>query len=316
MRWQRRCYLELMRGLLGGARARQLRGRSKPTARAALVIAALLLLAACRSSTSTPARTSNSHVPSTGVAASITIAVVGDFGNASPNERAVAALVSREQPAWVLSLGDNVYSDRGYQALVGAYYGSFIRKHRFLPVTGNHDYLQGIAAYDRFFGTAGRTRYYVAHISSQVDVFVLDSQAALDSADARKQQKAWLASALKRSTAVFKLVALHHPPYNVGAGHGSTPEFQWDFKAMGASMVLAGHEHNYQRITRAGITYIVDGVGGARLYRCGGAISGLKTCQDNRFGALFLHIDGDGIHGRFLDTSGKQRDSFALPGVG
>ena len=48
-------------------------------------------------------------------------------------------------------MGDNVYDDRGYEALVGAYYGPWVAAHSLLPAVGNHDHEEGIGAFDAFF---------------------------------------------------------------------------------------------------------------------------------------------------------------------
>jgi tartrate-resistant acid phosphatase type 5 len=37
---------------------------------------------------------------------------------------------------------------------------------------------------------------------------------------------------------------------------------QWPFAAWGATAVLAGHDHDYERLTVGGLPYFVNGLGG------------------------------------------------------
>jgi hypothetical protein len=51
---------------------------------------------------------------------------------------------------------------------------------------------------------------------------------------------------------------------------------------MGADLILSGHDHTYERMVRHGATYIVDGTGGAKLYKCkANPVYGSKICLDN-----------------------------------
>ena len=75
------------------------------------------------------------------------------------------------------------------------------------------------------------------------------------------------------------LVAVHHPPFTGGVNHGGSPRMLQDMDDAATKagfwphVVLSGHSHNYQRYTRtvSGLTipYIVAGMGGHGLTRCG-----------------------------------------------
>lgn len=68
------------------------------------------------------------------------------------------------------------------------------------------------------------------------------------------------------------IIAVHHPPFTGGTGHGGSPAMLADIDAackkagVWPHVVLSGHAHNYQRYTRAvnnfQIPYIVAGCGG------------------------------------------------------
>ena len=75
-------------------------------------------------------------------------------------------------------------------------------------------------SYLDYFTLPGNERYY--HFQwGLLEVFCLDSEIwEPDGIDVDSAQAAWLRGALAASTATWKLVALHTPPYSSG-GHGS-----------------------------------------------------------------------------------------------
>ena len=239
------------------------------------------------------------------------VAVVGDYGVGSEGEQAVADLVSRARPRAVVSVGDNVYDDRGYEALVGAYYGPWVESQNLLPAVGNHDHEEGIGAFDAFFPYLHGRHVYAAGRGG-MRFFVLDTTTALDSPDSMRRQREWLKRSLLASRARWKVVVLHHPPFSSGDVHGSTPEFQWPFGSWGADLVLAGHDHLYERIVADGTTYVVDGSGGKDLYGFGDAVAGSRVRFSDDFGALFLTASDRTLTGEFWSAAGVRVDRFAL----
>lgn len=240
------------------------------------------------------------------------LVALGDFGSGDSNQEQVAKSIVLNNPEWFVSLGDNVYSSVGYSVLIGSYYGDFINNARFLPATGNHDYLEGIANYDAYFKTSELTHYYKKAISPDIELFVLDSEAALQSADSMNTQRAWLEDQISKSVAKFKFVVIHHPPFSSGKKHGSNSMFQWNFSELGVTAVLSGHEHLYERLTMDQVTYLVSGAGGKTLYKCGQALKGQEACIDNSFGALYFTKVGDSLRGEFRNSEGVVLDSFVL----
>jgi tartrate-resistant acid phosphatase type 5 len=247
------------------------------------------------------------------VASASVIAVIGDFGSGTPAERQVANLVARVRPTTIVTTGDNVYTSAGYPTLVGDYYGRWVTRRQFLPSTGNHDYAQGIARFDAYFGAITGGRVYAA-VRGDVAFFVLDSQGALSSPASLSRQRAWLRSAMRGSAARWKVVVLHHPPYSSGTAHGSSPQFRWPFAAWGADLVLSGHEHSYERLLTGGVTYVVDGSGGKDLYALGSPLPGSRARDDVDYGALFLTPGATTLTGEFRAVSGRVVDRFSLPG--
>ncbi len=223
--------------------------------------------AAPTTSTTTAAPTTTSTVsdPDT----TVHIAALGDTGTGSPEQYAVASLIDaaeeeHEYDALVL-LGDMIY-EVGDPALID----SVIRQPyapvldgptRLVPALGNHDVKLGRG--DEIMEELGAPgRWYAVDIGP-ARIIVLDSNRP-ESAT----QLAWLEQALAEAQDRWLIVALHHPPYSAGR-HGSDLPTRSAFGALfarnGVDLVLAGHEHDYQRsVPDDGITYVVSG-GGAKL---------------------------------------------------
>jgi predicted phosphodiesterase len=236
------------------------------------------------------------------------IAVISDFGTARKAQRAVANMVADFNPSFVVTAGDNIYTKKkGYKKLVGDYY-----PQKIVPVPGNHDYLEGIEKYDAYFGTTPTTRTYVYHAESGVDFFMIDSDPGLTSSKVRREQREWLLTATKASKAKYKVVVLHHPPFSSGK-HGSTKKYQWDYASYGIDLVISGHDHTYERIVRDGVTYVVAGTGGAKLYDCRKKlVGGSLGCNDRQYGALMLYANSHQLRVVFHGTAGQPLDLFTI----
>ena len=88
------------------------------------------------------------------------------------------------------------------------------------------------------------------------------------------------------------ILAVHHPPFTAGAGHGGSPRMLQDldqvFKSSGVypHAVISGHAHNYQRFTRTEgnrqTPYVISGSGGhaANPLRSGSNSTPIRTPLD------------------------------------
>ncbi len=269
-------------------------------------------LTSCSPSGGGLAPESSSTVTGSATDSSDIIAVIGDFGSGDENERAVADLIAARNADAVVTTGDNVYSNAGYATLVGDFYGPFVATGTFYPATGNHDYEQGIAAFDDYFGYLKGQRDYTVTLGD-TEFFILDGDQGLASLDANHNQEAWLRNVVGASIATYKIVVVHYPPYSSGDRHGSTSDYQWDFAGMGVTLVLSGHDHLYERIESGGVTYVVNGAGGKTLYACGDRVSGSALCFDANFGALFLSSTPEGLGGEFVEADSTVVDGFTIP---
>jgi hypothetical protein len=146
-----------------------------------------------------------------------------------------------------------------------------------------------------------------------VHVFALDSDInEPDGTTSASIQGNWLQQELATSSAPWKLVYFHHPPYSSGP-HGSTMDMQWPFEAWGATAVLAGHDHTYERIIRNGFPYFVNGLGGSSIYTFGRRpVTGSVVRYNGDYGAMLVDASADTLRFQFITRGGTLVDIYTL----
>jgi len=262
-----------------------------------------------------------------GFAEGLRIGVIGDYGYSGAPEEDVANLLERLGVSSVITTGDNNYPagsiatideniGRYYHRFIGDYRGRFGCRppsNRFFPSLGNHDWVApGAAPYLAYFSLPGNERYY-DFVEGSVHFFALDSDPGEpDGITADSPQGLWLKNKLAASTDKWRIVYMHHPPYSSGP-HASQANMQWPFKAWGVDLVLSGHDHDYERITVDGMTYIVCGLGGASIYTFGEAVDGSTSRFGDAFGAGVLDADATRLRFRFYATTGQVVDEVSIP---
>ncbi len=234
-----------------------------------------------------------------------TFATIGDFGVANSAEQNVANLVDSWNPEFVVTLGDNDYTGGNYEQSVRPYYGSYISStcsnNRFFPSFGNHD---STSAYNSIFPCTGK-QYRVK--KGDVEFFTINSDVSSPSSSAR----AWLQNALADSTAAWKVVFFHHAAYSSG-NHGSASKMQLPYAEWGADIVMAGHDHHYERIERNGIWYFVNGLGGRGRYSVGSPITGSKVLYNSNWGAMRVDTTSTTFRVQFVNISGTVIDDYTI----
>ncbi|MBK8905879.1 MAG: metallophosphoesterase [Anaerolineaceae bacterium] len=257
----------------------------------------------------------------------VILTVIGDFGYAGTPEADVANLVHSWNVDYVLTTGDNNYPDGAastidanigqyYQQYIGSYTGSYgpgAVENRFFPVPGNHDWNTGtLQPYLDYFTLPGNERYYEVELGP-VHLFALDSDSGEpDGRTAASTQASWLQAELTSSSAPWKLVTLHHPPYSSSSVHGSDPDMQWPFADWGATAVLAGHDHTYERLQQDGIPYFVNGLGGRSIYSLGNPLPGSVVRYNLDYGAMRLEAGPHCLNFSFYSRGGSLIDSITL----
>ncbi len=279
-----------------------------------------------------------------GSASATSFAVIGDFGYAGPNEQAVAAMIDSWQVDFILTVGDNSYNPSAIDSNIGQYYSNYIGAYkgsfgtgspvnRFFPALGNHDYSDGggINSYLGYFTLPGtgiasdrtsRNERYYDFIIGPCHFFALNSDSEEpDGIDSSSVQAQWLKSELKYSGSPWNVVLFHHAPYSSGAVHGNTAIMQWPFEKWGVDVVLAGHEHTYERIMRDdnhngdSIPYIVNGLGGRSIYNFStNIVPGSAVRYNGNYGAMKVSADDSTLKLQFfsIDNGGTIFDSISL----
>lgn len=257
-------------------------------------------------------------------------AVIGDYGLAGQGEQDVANLVRSWKPEFIVTTGDNNYEKGGattIDANVGQYYHDFIYpylgsygagadRNRFFPTLGNHDwYTTDAKPYRDYFTLPGNERYYDV-TWGPVHLFCLDSDShEPDGVNFNSTQGSWLRTRLAASRARWKLVFCHHPPYSSGMWETSTPYMQWPFREWGATAVLSGHTHAYERVMLSGFPYFVNGLGGASKAQLTTPLPGSQVRYNRDFGAMLVTADTSRITFQFVTRTGAMIDAYTLSGV-
>ncbi len=272
-----------------------------------------------------PART---VVPSTPTPESVRFAVIGDFGDAGPDEEAVADLVKSWAPDFITTTGDNNYFNGKAETIdenIGQYYHEFIAPYegahgkgadvnRFFPALGGHDWRQPMAQpYIDYFTLPGNEYYYDVRWGP-VHLFVLDSMDQQpDGNTSDSAQAFWLQESMTASDAPWKIVVSHRPPYSSGH-HGPEEHMRWPFQEWGASAVLSGNDHNYERIMVDGLPYFVNGLGGARIYEFDGdeEMEGSAVKFNGDHGAMLVEADDTTLRFQFITQAGDVIDDYTM----
>jgi 3',5'-cyclic AMP phosphodiesterase CpdA len=195
----------------------------------------------------------------------VRFAVIGDTGTGGKEQYEVGALMAKAHQTFpfefVLMLGDNIYGHKTpeefkrkfedpYKALLDG-------GVKFYATLGNHD--DPNERYYKPFNMNGQ-RYYTIK-KADVEFF------ALDSTYFDPQQSDWLQKQLSNSGARWKICLFHHPLYSDARYHGPDTDLRSRMEPIlqknGVDVVLAGHEHVYERIKpQGGICYFVLGNAG------------------------------------------------------
>lgn len=235
-------------------------------------------------------------------------------------DAATAEQARAYDPHLVFALGDTQYSSGRANEFRDGYADSWGELQAITrPVPGNHEYdTDGASGYYEYFADQTEPPGYYAFDVDDWRVYALNSNC--DHIDCAAENT-WLEQDLADNPRRCIALLMHHPLYSSGAEHGDSPEGR-RFWITGlehhADLVLAGHDHVYERfeamdadgnLTDSGIVSFVVGTGGKSLYQLGTRRTGSQVFQNEHAGVLALKL-GEGRYAWQYETiDGNHIDS-------
>jgi hypothetical protein len=252
----------------------------------------------------------------------------GDIaGCKNPEGAAATAKLIEQIPGTVFAAGDLAYEKGSAEEFKNCYdpaWGRF--KDRTRPALGNHEYVEPTAsAYFQYWGThAGPPgKGYYSYELGDWHIVVLNTNCdakGLGGCGAGSAQETWLKEDLAKRPTACILAYGHHALFSSGIfkKHAVHPELKqiWqDLYAAHADLVLAGHEHSYERFAPQdpegkadpanGIREIVAGTGGRSHDLLGFATPNSEVREWDTFGVLKLRLSPGKYAWEFIPEEGK-----------
>jgi len=263
-----------------------------------------------------------------------TVVAVGDIAcneriPVTPTEcqhAATARLAESLNPDRVLVLGDTQYFDGTAAEFAGGYEPTWGRlKPRTMAAVGNHEYhVPGAADYYAYFGqAAGRPDrgFHAATVGGWRLVALNSMCSEVGGCEEGSIQERWLRYDLKRFPTRCTIAFWHHPRYSSTRTRSSRMSALWrTLMKWGADLVLAGHDHDYERFAPmnagaqlnyvSGLRSFVVGTGGQNLFD----VSATPWSPGSerllaRFGVLELTLYSRGYRWAFHTIDGEVADS-------
>ena len=237
-----------------------------------------------------------------------TLLAVGDIASCfSKGDEQTAALLKR-LPGTIAVLGDIAYetgSSADFAQCFDPVWGSLVPRIR--AALGNHEYGTGTAAVAISKLGLPRNGWYSYSVGAW-HVIVLNSNCDKVGGCGRgSRQWRWLRADLAANNDRCTLAYWHHPRFSSGI-HGSNAAYSpfWELLARAkADVVLAGHDHDYERFRpMKGIRSFVVGTGGRSLYPTLIPRAGSVVRSSSTYGILRLTLRPTGYDWRFLPVGG------------
>lgn len=315
--------------------------------------------------------------PPAGVAKKTRVWFLGDAGTAALAQRQVRDAYynftgETHTNLWVM-MGDNAYTngtDAEYQAAVFDVYTSMLRKSVLWPAFGDREALsatsstQSGAYYDLFTlptraeagGVASATEAYYSFDYANIHFICLNSQDLPRTANGA--MLTWLQQDLAANKKPWTIAFWHHPPYSKGLYDSDRENQLLEMRRNvlpllengGVDLVLAGHNHSYERsflldghyglsnsLTSAMLRSNGDGrVGGDGAYHkstygpvsrhgtvylvagCSGEVQNASLNHPamrvalSALGSVVLDVDSNRVDVKFVDERAGVRDHFTI----
>jgi acid phosphatase type 7 len=244
----------------------------------------------------------------------INVLAFGDSGGGGSDQEALLSKMFDVPFELMIHTGDLAY-DNGtleqFESTVFATYAQLFRHILFAPASGNHDYetLNGAPFRDVFALPGDSKERWYSYDYGRIHFAVLDTE------DSYTTQAAWLDADLAASKLPWKVVYMHRPPYSTG-DHGSDMPLRKALAPVlekhGVQLVIAGHDHDYERMTPQNGTYFLVTGGGGRGTRPVGK-SDFTAFSAEVIHYVYLEVGIDELVVHAIDATGKEFDSEAIP---
>jgi hypothetical protein len=234
----------------------------------------------------------------------------------------------------VLPLGDVQYECGEPSDFTSFYDPSWgVYKDKTRPTVGNHEYITSTDPTNKcynnppnaggFFsyfgplaGEAGKG-YYSYDVGSWHLIALNSNCSKIGGCSATSPEYKWLVADLAAHPAACTIAYMHHPAFSSGAiGNISFVQPLWTpLYNAGVDIVLAGHDHNYERFapqtpnemldTSYGIREFVVGTGGRNVTSMGTVKPNSEVRNFNTFGVLKLTLSPGSYQWQFLPIAGS-----------
>jgi hypothetical protein len=249
----------------------------RPSTRYSYALA--LPAAAAGSEAATEAKGEFTTAPDSDSKAPFSFLVYGDNRTDAASHAAIVRSMLELPTDFIVNTGDLVQdgaSDANWQSFFDVE-APLMRSRNVFSCVGNHEITDGAGTnYLRYLGPTrdahgeGKPKLYGSFRWADARFFLLDAFESFESSP----ERAWLDDELARADAepglAWRIVVMHQSPWSAGPHGGNAralragiPEL---FAAHHVDLVLAGHDHIYERGYASGIRYVVSGGGGAPLY--------------------------------------------------
>ena len=262
--------------------------------------------------------------------------VFGDSGADSPEQTKLIGLMAAEPGiAKVIHVGDLAYNSGTFGEFEANYFAlnaQLMSRLSFFTSPGNHEYVTNQAApylAGHVMPESGvpsdQTGRYYSYDWGDVHFTSIDSN--LLQKDAGPAMLAWLDADLAATQKFWKIVFLHHPAYPTGT-HLNDPvcalvqqQVNPIVERHGVQLVLAGHEHGYERTfplaggvpvsgNAPSTTYVISGGGGASMEQVATLQHTALALQSWNY--LRVDVSGTTLTYKAVDLNGNVIDKVTL----
>jgi hypothetical protein len=278
---------------------------------------------------STPPVNQNHFQPTSGTkpedGAPFVVVAAGDGASGENNAEKVVSLISSIKPNLLLYLGD-VYEKgsttefSNWYGLDGNRFGTF--RSITDPTVGNHEYTSDPTA-KGYFNYWDNIPNFYSFDAGGWHFISLNSNSYAIGTTVKSEQYQWLAKDLAAHANACTVVYYHHPLFNIGPeGSTTTMTDIWALLARnGVTMVLNGHDHDYQRWvpldangqpSASGVTEFIAGGAGHGLQTFNRTDSRVAYSNDTNpqaFGVLKFTLHESSADFSYINSSKAMLDS-------